>query len=62
MVRADHVTNATGKPGGRVLLRTDRGEVVSVTLSQLRTHAELLTDGLQELELEAAKRWAEKHG
>lgn len=62
VVRADHVRNAAGKPGGRVILRSARGEFVSVTLSQLRTHAELISDGLDELKNEAARRWAEEHG
>lgn len=62
VVRADHVRNATGKPGGRVTLRTSRGELVQVTLSQLRSHAVLLEDGLQALEAEAARRLAERHG
>ena len=46
IIRADHVRNATGKPGGRIVLQTPEGEHVSVTLSQLREHAELLEDGL----------------
>src|SRR5262249_21747244 len=40
IVRADHVRNAAGKPGGRVTIRTERGELVEVTLSQVRSHAD----------------------
>lgn len=39
IVRADHVRNATGKPGGRITIQTDRGELVEVPLSQIRSHA-----------------------
>jgi hypothetical protein len=46
VVRADHVRNAAGKPGGRVTLQTTKGELISVPLTQLRQHAELLSDGL----------------
>ncbi len=62
VVRADHVRNAAGNPGGRVTLQTAEGELISVPLSQLRQHAELLSDGLQTLENEAAARWAKQHG
>ena len=42
IVRADHVTNASGKPGGRVVLRTRRGEEFAVPLSQVRSHARIV--------------------
>jgi hypothetical protein len=35
---------------------------VRVNLSQLREHAELVADGLTELEREAKMRWAMEHG
>jgi hypothetical protein len=44
IVRADHVRNAAGKPGGRVTIQTDRGEMVGVTLSQIRNYAEMIAD------------------
>ena len=62
VVRADHVRNAAGKPGGRITLRTVRGEEFQVTLSQLRQHAVLLEDGQAVLEADLARRWAEEHG
>ena len=62
VVRANHVRNATGRPGGRVTLQTDRGERVQVTLSQVRDHAALVEDGLARLESEAQRRWAAEHG
>jgi hypothetical protein len=46
IVRADHITNAVGKPAGRIWLQADRGELFEVTLSKLRNHAELIIDGL----------------
>ena len=62
VVRADHVRNAVGRPGGRVILQTDKGELVSVTLSNIRNHAVLIEDGLSRLNLEAQVRWAAEHG
>lgn len=62
ILRADHIPNAARRPGGRVTLKTERGEVFTVTLSQLRDHAVLLQDGLAQLELEHAARWAADHG
>jgi hypothetical protein len=62
IVRTDHVCNAAGKPGGRVTIQTDRGEMVDVSLSQVRSHAVLIADGLQQLKLEAQMRWAREHG
>jgi hypothetical protein len=62
VVRADHVRNAAGRPGGRVTLKTDREELIRVTLSQLREHANLVEDGLEQLEREARRRWAERNG
>jgi hypothetical protein len=53
IIRADHACNATGKPGGQVTIQTDRGELVEVTLSQVRSHADLVADGLQSLKFEA---------
>ena len=62
IVRTDHVCNAVGKPGGRVTVKTDRGEMVEVTLSQVRDHAVLIADGLEQLKREAQIKWAREHG
>jgi hypothetical protein len=55
IVRADHVTNAVGKPGGRVMLQLQNGKHCEVTLSQVRAHGVLIEDGLEKLELEAMR-------
>lgn len=49
VVRADHVSNAAGRPGGRVTLQPARGEMVQVLLSQVREHAVLIEEGLTQL-------------
>lgn len=62
VVRADHVRNAAGKPGGRITLRTARGHQFQVPLSQLREHAVPLADGLAASEAEGEARRARDHG
>ncbi|MBL8824438.1 MAG: hypothetical protein JNJ77_17760 [Planctomycetia bacterium] len=62
VIRADHVTNAVGKPGGRITLQMENGEVFDVTLSQVREHAELIEDGLEKIHLQAAIQVAAKYG
>ncbi|MHB8861742.1 MAG: hypothetical protein ACYC6N_05005 [Pirellulaceae bacterium] len=62
IVRADHVCNAVGKPGARLWLQTERGDLVGVTLSQVRQHAVLIEDGLARLDLEIRTRLVQKHG
>ena len=62
VVRADHVCNATGKPGGRVTLQRTNGELIEVRLSQVREHAKLIVDGLWLRELQAKAEWAAEHG
>jgi hypothetical protein len=60
VVRADHVRSDTGKPGGRVIVQTERGELEQVSLSHVREHGVLIVDGLERQEMEAQIKWAAK--
>ncbi len=60
VVRADHVRDDSGKPTGRVTVRTEQGELEQVALGQIRQHGVLVADGLALLELEVQAKWSAK--